>query len=90
MGFKNDENPITSVLVTTVLTQCHINKVIKKIGQPGLDVVVVELKQLHDRIVVDPRNSACGSKKLCRYTCIGKLCSSPISNVSKTKALRTD
>ena len=56
MGYTDDKNPMTSDLITTVLTQYHINKGIKKFGQAGIDAVVVELKQLHDRMVVDPKN----------------------------------
>ena len=56
MGVKDDKHPMSSDLVTTVLTHYHINKGIKKFGQPRVDAVVAELKQLHDRIVMDPRN----------------------------------
>ena len=56
MGYTDDKNTMTSDLITTVLTQYHINKSINKFGQAGIDAVVVELKQLHDRMVVDPKN----------------------------------
>ena len=58
MGFKDDANSMTSDLVTTVFAQYHINKGIKKFGQPGVDVITAELKQLHDKIVLNPKKLA--------------------------------
>ena len=44
-------------IVTTVLTQYHVSKGIKVFGEKGVDAVLAELKQLHDRMVVDPQDA---------------------------------
>ena len=50
-------NFMTSDVVTTVLTQYHVSKGIKVFGQEGIDAVLKELKQLHDRMVLEPKRA---------------------------------
>ena len=56
LGMDNDTNPLGIDLMTTILTQYHISKGIKKFGKDGVDAVLAELKKLHDRMVIDPRD----------------------------------
>ena len=51
---KDDHNLMTSDMVTTALTQYHVSKCIKVFGKEGVDAVIKELKQLHDRVILDP------------------------------------
>eukprot|EP00957_Ditylum_brightwellii_P102200 7790610-Ditylum_brightwellii.AAC.1 len=46
---------MTSPTVATLLTQYHVSKGLKVFGQKGADAVLKELKQLHDRLVMDPK-----------------------------------
>eukprot|EP00957_Ditylum_brightwellii_P001556 121820-Ditylum_brightwellii.AAC.1 len=50
------ENILTNPMVATLLTQYHVSKGLKVFGQKGADAVLKELKQLHDRVVMDPKN----------------------------------
>ena len=50
MNFMNNN------IVTTTLTQYHVSKGLKIYGQDGIDAVLKEMKQIHDRMVIDPKN----------------------------------
>ena len=56
MGIKDKQNFMTSELATTVLTQYHASKSLKVFGADGINVVFKELKQLHDRLVLDQKD----------------------------------
>ena len=44
-------------LITTILTQYHVSKGLKFFGETGVAAVLKELKKLHDRMVMDPKNA---------------------------------
>ena len=50
-------NVMRNPLITTILTQYHVSKGIKVFGETGVAAVLKELKQLHDRMVMDPKNA---------------------------------
>ena len=56
-GVPDIENPMTSDLVTTVLTQYHVSKGLKFFGKKGKDAVLRKLKQLHDKMVMNPKQA---------------------------------
>ena len=51
------DNVMHNPMVTTIPTQYHVSKGLKVLGDPGVDSVLKELKQLHNRMVMDPKNS---------------------------------
>ena len=55
MGIKEKKIFMTSELVSTVLIQYHVSKSPKVFGADRVKVVLKELKQLHDRLVFDPK-----------------------------------
>ena len=55
-GPNQQDNVIHDPLVTTILTQCHFSKGIKVLGETIMAAILKELNQLHDRMVVDPKN----------------------------------
>ena len=57
VGLSGNSNPLRNDIVTTALTQYHVSKGIKKFGQEGIDAVLVELRQLHERMVMDPKDA---------------------------------
>ena len=40
-----------------ILTQYHVSKGLKLFGDTGVSTVLKELKQLHSRMVMDPKNT---------------------------------
>ena len=50
-------------VVTTILRQHHVSKGLKIFGKKGSDAVLTEIKQLHDRMVIDPKHSRQLTKK---------------------------
>ena len=53
---SDEMNFMTNDIVTTILTQYHVSKGLKIYGQDGIDAVLKEMKQIHDRMVIDPKN----------------------------------
>ena len=43
-----------SDVVSAVLSQYHVLKRLKKFGEKGVDAVLKELRQLHERMVMEP------------------------------------
>ena len=44
-------------LITTILTQYHVSKGLKVFGEPLVASVLEDLKQLHDRMVMEPKDA---------------------------------
>ena len=42
-------------MVSTILTQYHVSKGLKIFGEKGVASVLKELRQLHDRMVMEPK-----------------------------------
>ena len=80
-GPNQYDNVMRNPLITTILTQYHMSKGIKVFGEPGVAAVLKDLKQLHDRMVMDPKNA---DKMITRL----KNCSAPIFNVFEAKEMR--
>ena len=57
-GIPNKYNIMMDNTVTTILTQYHVSKGLKIFGQKGVDVVLKELNQLHERMVMEPVDRA--------------------------------
>ena len=55
-GICDQDNLMTNDIVTTILTQYHVSKGLKIFGQAGAEAVLKELKQLHERLVIEPMN----------------------------------
>lgn len=55
-GIKDEHNFMTSDVVTTCLTQYHVSKGLKVYGQKGIEAVLKELNQLHDRMVIETQH----------------------------------
>ena len=51
------DNVMRNPLITTILPQYHVYKGIKVFGDPGVAAVLKELKQLHNRMVMNPKNA---------------------------------
>ena len=56
-GPNQHDNVMRNPLITTILTQYHVSKGLKVFGDPRFAAVLKELKQPHDRMVMDPKNS---------------------------------
>ena len=56
-GPNQHENVLRNPLITMILTQYHVSKGLKVFGEPGVSSVLKKLKQLHDRMVMDPKNA---------------------------------
>ena len=56
-GPSQHENVMRNPLITTILTQYHVSKGLKVFGEPRVASVLKELKQLHNRMVMDPKNA---------------------------------
>ena len=54
-GPNQNNSVMRNPLITTILTQYHVSKVLKVFGEPGVAAVLKELKKLHDRMVMDPK-----------------------------------
>ena len=54
---SNNTNLLRTELVTTVITKYHVKKGIEIFIKDGVGTVLAELKQLHDRMVIDPGDS---------------------------------
>ena len=52
-----DYNHLHATLASTVMTQHSMKKGIKIFGEAGVEAVLQELKQLHDRKVLEPRSA---------------------------------
>ena len=53
-GIEDASNIMLDDTVTTILTQYHISKGIHFFGDKGVKAVLKELRQLHDRMVMEP------------------------------------
>jgi hypothetical protein len=53
-----DYGHLHATLESIVMTQMNLKKGIKEFGQAGVDAVLKELKQLHDRKVVEPKHAS--------------------------------
>ena len=53
-----DHSHIHTILGETVMTQHLLKKGIKAFGNAGIEAVLKELQQLHDRKVLEPKNAA--------------------------------
>ena len=56
-GPSRQDNVMRKPLVTTILTQWHVSKRLKVFGEIGVAAVLKEIKQLHDRMVMDLKNA---------------------------------
>ena len=56
-GPNQHNNVKHNPLITTILTQYHVYKGLKVFGDPGVSSVPKELKQLHNTMVMDPKNA---------------------------------
>ena len=56
-GKNQHDNLMRNPLITTILTQYHVSKGLKVFGEPGVTAVLKELKQLHCRMVMEPKNA---------------------------------
>ena len=54
---NQQDNVMRNPLVTTIITQYHVFKVLKLFGEPGVAAILKELKQLHGRMFVDLKNA---------------------------------
>ena len=50
-----ETNIMKDPMVATVLTQYHVSKGIKVFGDPGIEAVTKEIKQLHEMLVIYPK-----------------------------------
>ena len=55
-GPNQHDNVMSNPMVTTILTQYHVSKGLTLFGEPRVAAVLKELKQLHDRMVMEPKN----------------------------------
>ena len=56
-GPNQHNNVMWNPLITTILTQYHVSKGLKVFGELWVAAVLKELKQLYDRMVMDPKNA---------------------------------
>ena len=54
-GPNQHDNVMRNPLITTIITQYHVSKGLKVFGEPGVTAVLKELKQLHYRMVMEPK-----------------------------------
>ena len=50
-------NVMHNPLITTILTQYHVSKGLKVFGETRVAAVLKELKQLHERMVMEQKNA---------------------------------
>jgi hypothetical protein len=62
-----DYSHIHKVLESTVMTQYSMKKGIKVFGESGVNAVVEELQQLHDRKALDPKRKLSREEKKLHY-----------------------
>ena len=56
-GISKTENYMKNNMVSTILTQYHVSEGLKLYGEKGVDVVLKELKQHHNRHIIEPKFS---------------------------------
>ena len=54
-GPNRHDNMMHNPLVTTILTQYHVSKELKVFSEPRVTAILKELKQLHNRMLMDPK-----------------------------------
>ena len=55
IGNNRHDNVMRNLLVTTILTQYHVSKGLKVFGDLGVAAILKELKQLHARMLMEPK-----------------------------------
>ena len=56
-GPNQHDNEMCNSLITTILTQYNVSEELKFFGEPRVADVLKELKQMHDIMIMDPKNS---------------------------------
>ena len=56
-GPNQHNNVMHNLLITTILTQYHVSKGLKVFGEPRVAAVLKGIKQLHNRMLMDPKNA---------------------------------
>ena len=56
-GPNQHNNVMCNPLITMILTQYQVSKGLKVFGEPGVAAVLNDLKQMHNRMVMDPKNA---------------------------------
>ena len=56
-GTNQHGNVMLNPLITMILTQYHVSKGLKVFSDPGVAAVLKDLKQLYNRMVMDPKNT---------------------------------
>ena len=57
-GVTNKDNIMKNdAVIGAIMTQHHISKGLKVFGDQGVEAVLTEMKQLHDRMVIEPTDS---------------------------------
>ena len=56
-GQSQHDNVMHNPLITTILAQYHVSKGLNFFGGTGVAAVLKELNQLHNRMVMDPKNA---------------------------------
>ena len=54
-GISDKDNYLKNEIVSTILTQYHVSKGLKIYEERGVGAVLKELRQLHDRMVIQPK-----------------------------------
>ena len=54
--YKMQDNILKDPLIVKVLTQYRISKGIEVFGDPGVEAVIQEMKQLHEMMAMDPKD----------------------------------
>ena len=54
-GLAEKDNYLKNDMVSTILTQYHVSKGLKNYREKGVAAVLKELRQLHDRMVMEPQ-----------------------------------
>ena len=72
------DNVMRNPLITTILIKYHVSKGLKVFDVPVVAAILKEIKQLHDRMVMEPKNTD-------KTTTSQKKGSTPISNVFEEK-----
>ena len=54
-GTNQHKNVMRNPLVTTILTQYHVSKGLKVFNEPRVTAILKELKQLHNRMLMEPK-----------------------------------
>ena len=56
-GSDRQENLMRNPLVTKILTYYHVSKGLKLFGDPVVAAILKELKQIHERMIMDQKNA---------------------------------